>query len=114
VVDDNMPLRRFFGLQKIALNAFSTTIMVRLGKVHGPLMVDLRATNAKLRARARRIAAAIARTDAATAEAALVATAWRVKPAILMLAADLSPDAAEAALAVAKGRTVFRTLGLNL
>ena len=36
--------------QKIALNTFSSSVMVRLHKVYGNLMVDLRATNAKLRA----------------------------------------------------------------
>lgn len=40
---------------KMVLNTISTTIMVRLGKVHENLMVDLRATNAKLRDRAARI-----------------------------------------------------------
>ena len=37
--------------QKIALNTFSSAVMVRLNKVYGNLMVDLRATNAKLRQR---------------------------------------------------------------
>ncbi len=40
---------------KLVLNTVSTALMVRLGKVHGNLMVDLRATNAKLRDRAARI-----------------------------------------------------------
>lgn len=38
--------------QKIALNSFSSAVMVGLHKVHGNLMVDLRATNSKLRRRA--------------------------------------------------------------
>jgi N-acetylmuramic acid 6-phosphate etherase len=41
--------------QKIALNTLSSALMVRLHKVYGNLMVDLRATNAKLRARALRL-----------------------------------------------------------
>ena len=41
--------------QKLVLNMISTIAMVRLGKVHGNLMVDVQATNAKLRARAERI-----------------------------------------------------------
>jgi N-acetylmuramic acid 6-phosphate etherase len=40
---------------KLVLNTISTTLMVRMGKVHENLMVDLRATNAKLRDRAARI-----------------------------------------------------------
>src|SRR5438094_3942092 len=41
--------------QKLVLNAFSSTLMVRLGKVYGNLMVDVRATNEKLRRRAIRL-----------------------------------------------------------
>ena len=41
--------------QKIALNTFSSSVMVRLHKVYGNLMVDLRATNAKLVRRALRL-----------------------------------------------------------
>ena len=40
--------------QKIALNTFSSSVMVRLNKVYGNLMVDVRATNAKLVQRALR------------------------------------------------------------
>ena len=40
---------------KLVLNTLTTTAMIRLGKVYGNLMVDLRATNAKLRDRAERI-----------------------------------------------------------
>ncbi len=41
--------------QKLVLNMLSTGVMIRLGKTYGNLMVDVQATNAKLRARARRI-----------------------------------------------------------
>ncbi len=40
---------------KLVLNTLTTAAMIRIGKVHGNLMVDLRATNAKLRDRAERI-----------------------------------------------------------
>jgi N-acetylmuramic acid 6-phosphate etherase len=40
---------------KLVLNTISTLVMVRLGKVHENLMVDLRASNQKLRDRAARI-----------------------------------------------------------
>ncbi|OYV59857.1 MAG: N-acetylglucosamine-6-phosphate deacetylase, partial [Acidocella sp. 21-58-7] len=46
--------------QKIALNILSSTIMIKLGKTYGPYMVDVRASNEKLRRRAARITAAIA------------------------------------------------------
>ncbi len=41
--------------QKLVLNMLSTGAMIRLGKVYGNLMVDVKATNAKLEERARRI-----------------------------------------------------------
>ena len=41
--------------QKLVLNMLSTGTMIRLGKVYGNLMVDVKATNAKLEERARRI-----------------------------------------------------------
>ncbi|MDX5930599.1 N-acetylglucosamine-6-phosphate deacetylase [Acidiphilium acidophilum] len=85
--------------QKIALNALSTTIMIRLGKSFGPYMVDLRATNLKLRDRATRIVAAIAGCDAATARALLERCDFEVKTALVMHRHDLDPTAARAHLA---------------
>ncbi|MBN2392897.1 MAG: N-acetylmuramic acid 6-phosphate etherase [Anaerolineae bacterium] len=41
--------------QKMVLNMLSTGVMIRLGKTYGNLMVDVQATNEKLRRRARRI-----------------------------------------------------------
>lgn len=80
--------------QKLVLNMLSTATMIKLGKVYGNLMVDVRPTNEKLRARAQRIvaeAAAIATDEAASL---LAATNWDVKPAVVM--ALLGVDAAEA------------------
>ena len=37
--------------QKLMLNGFSTALMIRLGRVYSNLMIDMRATNAKLRGR---------------------------------------------------------------
>lgn len=81
--------------QKIALNSFSSAVMVKLHKVHGNLMVDLRASNAKLRQRALRLACRATQADEAAARHALEAAGWSVKLAIVMLLAKL--DAAEAA-----------------
>ncbi len=50
--------------QKIALNALSTAVMIGLGKTYGPRMVDVRATNEKLRRRALRIVQGITGTPA--------------------------------------------------
>ena len=72
--------------QKVVLNIISTIAMVRLGKTFGNLMVDVRATNAKLRDRARRIVAdATGCRRRATAAAALDAAGGDVKVAIVML-----------------------------
>jgi len=89
--------------QKIALNTFSSAVMVRLHKVYGNLMVDLRATNAKLAQRALRLT--IAATGAAEdrAQAALDASGLRVKVAIVMLKAGVDAAGAEARLDAAQG-----------
>ena len=84
--------------QKVALNLLSTQTMVRLGRVHAGLMVDMRPANAKLKARARGMVMHLAGTDAAGAEAALDAAGGRVKLAVL-IALGLTVDAALRALA---------------
>lgn len=89
--------------QKIALNAFSTAVMVRLHKVYGNLMVDLRPTNAKLVRRAIRLTALAAGTDEAMAEAALDACGYQVKVAIVCLARGLTPEEARERLARTHG-----------
>ena len=71
--------------QKLVLNMISTIAMVRLGKTYGNLMVDLRATNEKLRARAVRIVQKAAHTDAIEARRALDEAGGEVKTAIVML-----------------------------
>ncbi|MDA2804395.1 N-acetylmuramic acid 6-phosphate etherase [Nocardiopsis suaedae] len=81
--------------QKLVLNMLSTVIMIRLGKTYGNLMVDLRATNEKLRARSLGIVEAATGASPEDAEAALTSTGGGVKEAILVLAADV--DAATAA-----------------
>lgn len=80
--------------QKLVLNTISTLTMVRLGKVYGNLMVDVRATNEKLRARSERIVMLATGTDAATAAAALAAVDGWVKAAILVVVTGLDGDEA--------------------
>ena len=80
--------------QKIALNAISTAVMVRLGKVYDNLMVDVVASNRKLRARALRLVQDIARVDEARAGELLERSGGRVKLAVVMERRGL--DAAEA------------------
>jgi N-acetylmuramic acid 6-phosphate etherase len=89
--------------QKIALNSFSSSVMVRLHKVYGNLMVDLRASNAKLQQRALRLTVRASGADEAAARAALAACASRVKVAIVMLKAGVDAAEAERRLAAAEG-----------
>jgi N-acetylmuramic acid 6-phosphate etherase len=90
--------------QKIVLNTISTLAMVRIGKTYGNQMVDLRATNEKLRARAVRTVMGVADVDAGLARRALADTDWEVKPAILMCMRGLTADAAARALSEVDGR----------
>ena len=89
--------------QKIALNTLSSAIMVRLHKVYGNLMVDLQPTNAKLVARAIRLAMHATGASEAAAREALSRAGHEVKTAIVMLAARLSADDARRRLAAVHG-----------
>lgn len=71
--------------QKMVLNMLSTGVMIRLGKVMGNLMVDVQATNDKLKARAVRIVMEAAEVDKATAEVALARCGGSAKKAIVSL-----------------------------
>ncbi|MEW6073954.1 MAG: N-acetylmuramic acid 6-phosphate etherase [Planctomycetota bacterium] len=90
---------------KMVLNAISTLAMVRLGRVHGNLMVDVDTrSSAKLRARGGAILAQLTGLDPAAAAALLDRAGGRVKTAAVMHARGV--EAAEAArlLAAAGGR----------
>jgi N-acetylmuramic acid 6-phosphate etherase len=89
--------------QKIALNSFSSSVMVRLHKVYGNLMVDLRASNAKLVARALRLTVRATGASEADAQAALAACGSQVKVAIVMLQAGVDAATAQARLDAAQG-----------
>ncbi|MEN9418353.1 MAG: N-acetylmuramic acid 6-phosphate etherase [Pseudomonadota bacterium] len=89
--------------QKIALNTLSTALMVRLHKTYGNLMVDLRATNAKLRGRALRLTMLASSADETAARSALEACGGHVKTAIVMLRAGVDAPGAQARLEAAAG-----------
>jgi len=89
--------------QKLILNTISTVSMVRLGKTYGNLMVDVVATNAKLRGRVRRAIALATGASAAEVEAALDAAGGEAKVAIVTLLAGVDADAARLRLAQAGG-----------
>jgi len=69
---------------KLVLNALTTTAMIQLGKVHGNLMVDLKATNEKLRDRAERIVAELTGLGRTRAGALLKKAHGDLKPAVVM------------------------------
>ncbi|OMQ21708.1 MULTISPECIES: N-acetylmuramic acid 6-phosphate etherase [Serratia] len=76
--------------QKLVLNMISTGAMVKLGKVYQNLMVDVKATNDKLVDRACRIVMEATGAVRSQAEEALAQTEFEVKPAILMILADVT------------------------
>ncbi len=88
---------------KMVLNAITTAAMVRFGKVHGNLMVDLRATCAKLRDRGERILMATLGLGRGEARALLDEADGHVKTALAMRRLGAGADEAAAALARAGG-----------
>ncbi len=84
--------------QKIALNTFSSSVMVRLHKVYGNLMVDLQATNIKLVKRAIRLTVLVTNKSEIQASQALEACGYHIKTAIVMLGRDLNFEDSKALL----------------
>ncbi len=89
--------------QKQILNMISTGAMVRLGKCFGNRMVDLNASNDKLKARAINLVADLAPTRKTTAHAALVAANWDIKIAILTAKTALSVADAASLISASNG-----------
>lgn len=71
--------------QKLVLDMLTTGVMVRLGRVHGNLMVGVQGTNAKLRRRARRIVEQVTGLSGEQVESALAEADWSARVAIVML-----------------------------
>ncbi|MEU8648674.1 N-acetylmuramic acid 6-phosphate etherase [Streptomyces sp. NPDC048737] len=90
--------------QKLVLNMLSTITMIRLGKTYGNLMVDVRASNEKLRARSRRIVSLATGADDAEIERALDVTGGEVKNAVLVLLAGVDGPSATRLLEESGGR----------
>lgn len=89
--------------QKLVLNSFSTAVMVRLGRTWSNLMVDMVATNAKLRGRVIRILREASGADEVAARKALELASGELKPALLSLLAGVDPDTARGALELHQG-----------
>ena len=90
--------------QKMVLNMLSTGSMVMMGKVYGNLMVDVQATNQKLKVRCENIVMEATGLDREAARAALEAADGQVKLAICMTLTGMDREAAQAALEQAGGR----------
>ena len=89
--------------QKLVLNTISTVAMIRLGKTYGDLMVDVRASNAKLAARARRIVRVATGVSEDEADTALAAADGSAKVAVVALLEEITADEARARLECAGG-----------
>ena len=89
---------------KLVLNAISTTLMVRSGRVYENLMVDLRASNVKLRDRAARVIATLTGLSRDESFALLDRAGGAAKTAVVMHKRGVDRAAAERILEIAQGR----------
>ncbi len=89
--------------QKLVLNSISTLVMVKLGRTFGDLMVDVRASNAKLRRRAHRTVMEGSGAADAEVAAALEDADGEIKVALVMLLAGVNAEQARARLAASGG-----------
>lgn len=100
--------------QKMILNMISTGAMVQIGKCYGNRMVDLKASNEKLQARALKLVREITDVDTAKAIMTLEAADWNVKTSILMIKAVISVETAIKIIAENEGRLALAIKKLNL
>ncbi|MFB7293516.1 N-acetylmuramic acid 6-phosphate etherase [Actinacidiphila glaucinigra] len=91
--------------EKMVCNMLSTASMVRVGKVYGNLMVDVRATNNKLVDRAQRMVVQATGADPDTAAEALTAAGGHAKTAIVMLLTGATAEEAARRIEQAHGDT---------
>lgn len=78
--------------QKMILNMISTSCMIKLGKVYGNLMIDVRPTNLKLIERARNILMEVTNCSYEMANTYLALSENNVKVAIVMITLNLSKE----------------------
>lgn len=97
---------------KLVLNTITTGAMIRMGKTFGNLMVDLRATNEKLRDRGERIVMEVCDVDRAAARAVLDKAGGVVKTAIVVHYNGASQADAERAIEKAGG-VIRKAIGRN-
>lgn len=99
--------------QKLVVNMLTTLSMIKLGKTHHGVMVDLLATNEKLRARSIRTVTELTGAGVDEAAATLDAAGGSVKLAVLMLSTGATADAAAVALQDADGILRVAIAGLS-
>lgn len=99
--------------QKMVLNMLSTATMIKLGKVYGNLMVDVKATNKKLIERCVQIVCTATGVSAELAYDTLQSCSYSAKTAILMIERNVDAATAERMLAHSKGH-IAAALGLSL
>ncbi len=81
--------------QKMILNMLSTGSMIKIGKTYKNFMIDLKATNDKLKDRAIRIVSQIAETTNACALEALLESNWDIKTSVASIVMNLSIEDAK-------------------
>lgn len=84
--------------QKMVLNMLSTGSMIKIGKTYENFMIDLKATNEKLKDRAIRIVAEIAGVNVSTAFETLQKCDWKIKPAIVSIVKKIDIEDAKTEL----------------
>lgn len=94
--------------QKMILNMLSTGSMIKIGKTYENFMIDLKASNEKLKSRAIRIVSQIAEVSHSEALAALLKCDWEIKTSIIMIKTGY--DADNARLELKKYGGVLRKL----
>lgn len=88
---------------KMILSMITTSSMIKIGKVYENLMVDLKVSNNKLKERAKSIVSTITGVSYEKAEDVLAVTDYDVKPAIVMIKADIEHEVAAKSLQEADG-----------
>ncbi len=98
--------------QKMVLNMLTTASMIKIGKTYKNYMIDVKATNDKLKNRAVRIVSAIAECDANTAKTVLESNDYDVKSSILQIKYNIGAEEANRILKSCSGilRRVFETV----
>ncbi|WP_330408565.1 N-acetylmuramic acid 6-phosphate etherase [Romboutsia weinsteinii] len=100
--------------QKLVLNMLSTGTMIKLGKVYGNLMVDVKSTNEKLVERAKNIVVEATGVNKEEATNLLKATDFNVKLAIFMKLSGLSKEESQKVLDEKKGHISNSLETINL